>query len=296
VPRPGRKADIGRARRLLVADLTYVADPKFDDPTTHDAILAPSPASGTADPDRADSSCDADASPARRIGFPSGEQEAHAFRKMNYLKYLADRLRDRIDPDSPDPADLNRIERLQAEALALKNQIVLTHMRLAVSVAKRRCGAGYDLCDRISDGSFALMQAVDRFDYSRGNRFSTYAYWSIHNEVARHDRKARHLRLRSLNPYWQSLARPDPEIERYEQDDAQAGRKAAVDRLLGRLDDRERWIIVNHHGLGGAAEQTLKQIARHLGISKERVRQIEERAHAKLRDFASREAIRPADL
>ena len=56
---------------------------------------------------------------------------------MNYLKYLARRIRDRIDPDSPVPADLDEVERLQAEALKLKNQIVETHLRLVVSVAKK---------------------------------------------------------------------------------------------------------------------------------------------------------------
>ncbi len=291
-----RQADIDRARRLLAADLTYVPHPIFDDPSAHDAILAPSPASGTAGPDRALASCDADAAPFRRTGFPSREQEAHVFRKMNYLKCLACRIRDRIDPDSPDRVNLDQIERLQAEALKLKNQVVETHMRLAVSVAKRQVRAGYDLSERISDGSFALMQAVDRFDCERGTRFSTYAYWSILNEVARHDRKARHHRHRSFGIDQASLAAPDSEIERYEQDDAQVGRRAAVDRLLGRLDGRERWIVVNHNGIGGVPERTLGQIGLELGISKERVRQIEQRAHAKLRGFASREAMQLADL
>ena len=71
---------------------------------------------------------------------------------------------------------------------------------------------------------------------------------------------------------------PDSEIERYERDEAQDGRRAAVDRLLRRLDGRERRIIVNHNGIGGVPEQTLRQIAMDLGISKERVRQIEQRS------------------
>ena len=114
--RRSRKAHIERARRLLAADLTYIAHPSFDDPSAGDAILAPSPASETAGPDRALASCDADAAPSRGTRSPSREQEAHVFRKMNYLKCLACRIRDRIDPDSPDRVDLDQIERLQAEA------------------------------------------------------------------------------------------------------------------------------------------------------------------------------------
>jgi RNA polymerase primary sigma factor len=53
---------------------------------------------------------------------------------------------------------------------------------------------------------------------------------------------------------------------------------------------RERWILASRYGIGGASEQTLKQIGQALGISKERVRQIATRASAKLREFARREA------
>ena len=133
--RRSRKAHIARAHRLLAADPTYIAHPSFDDPSAGEAILAPAPASETAGPDRALASCDADAAPSRGTRLPSRKQEAHVFRKMNYLKCLACRIRDRIDPDSPDRVDLDRIERLQAEALKLKNQVVETHMRLVVAVA-----------------------------------------------------------------------------------------------------------------------------------------------------------------
>ena len=77
---------------------------------------------------------------------------------MNYLKYLARRICDRIDPDSPVPGDLDEVERLQAEALKLKNQIVETNLRLVVSFAKKHVRPGYDMPERISDGTFALMQ------------------------------------------------------------------------------------------------------------------------------------------
>ena len=138
-----------------------------------------------------------DADSSRRTRLPSREQEAHQFRKMNYLKCLARRICDRIDPDSPDRRDLDKIERLLAEALKLKNQIVETHLRLVVSVAKKRVRAGYDMPERISDGTFAMMHAVDRFNFALGNRFSTYATWAIFNEFTRHDRKECWRRKRS---------------------------------------------------------------------------------------------------
>jgi RNA polymerase primary sigma factor len=72
--------------------------------------------------------------------------------------------------------------------------------------------------------------------------------------------------------------------------------RAAVERLLSRLDGRERRILESRHGIGGVAEQSLQQIGRELGISKERVRQIEQRAHAKLRRLAGLEAIELSSL
>jgi RNA polymerase primary sigma factor len=288
-----RKADIGRARCLLAAELKYVAHPSFDDPTVRDVILASSPGFETPGLDQNSVTRGSDADSSRGNRFPSREHEAHMFRKMNFLKFLAARIRDRIDPDCPRPGDLDDMERLQAEALKLKNEIVETHLRLVVSIAKKRVTPSYDLSDRISDGTFALMEAAERFDVARGYRFSTYATWAIFNELTRRDRKEWCRRKRSVPLSYDSLATPDV---RSEQNEAHDERRKAVERLLSRLDKRERWIMVNRHGIGGVPQQTLKQIGLDLGISKERARQLEERAHAKLRGFARLEAIEPTDF
>ena len=143
--RKSRKADIERARRLLATKLTYIAHPSFDDPSAHDAILAPSPGVEIPELDRTPVTHGPNMDFSRRTRLPSREQEAHQFRKMNYLKCLACRIRDRIDPDSPDRSDLDQIEQLQAEAVKLKNQIVETHLPLVCSFAKKFVRAGYDL-------------------------------------------------------------------------------------------------------------------------------------------------------
>jgi RNA polymerase primary sigma factor len=289
-----RKVDLGRARRLLAADLTYVPHPSFDDPSAHDAILSPAPepvgveAARRIEPAAYRVSYMASS---RNVAILSREQEAHLFRRMNYLKCLACRLRDRIDPRRPRVRDLDELERLQHEALEVRNRLVEANLRLVVSTLKRRLRPGSDLSERVSDGNFALLLAVDRFDFARGNRFSTYATWAIINEVVRYDRKERRRRDRSVARHLDSLASPDSESERYEQDEAQHQRGAAVERILGRLEWRERRILENRHGIGGVPERTLRQIGLDLGISKERVRQIEQRAHAKIRGLACLESI-----
>jgi RNA polymerase primary sigma factor len=294
--RRSRKADIARAHRLLAADLTYVAHPSFDDPGARDAILAPTTGFEGPGPDRTPAGRDPDADPSPEDRFPDRECEAHAFRKLNYLKFLASRIGDGIDSDSPVTAELDELERLQIEAQKLKNRIVETHLPLAVSVAKKRFRPGYDLFDRISDATFALMHAVDRFDFARGNRFTTYATWAIVNELTRYDRLQRRRSSRAVGLHADCLATIESDSERYEREEAQDVCRAAVDRLLGRLNWRERRILECRHGIGGGAEHSLKQIGRDLGISKERVRQIEQRAHAKLRSFARLEAIELSEL
>ena len=290
------KGDIERARRILDKKLTYIAHPSFDDPSARDAILAPSPVSQAPGLDLTPVCRASGEDSSRGARIPSRELEAHQFRKLNCLKCLACRIRDRIDPDSPVPVDLDEIERLQIDALKLKNQIIETHLRLVISVAKKFDRAGYDLSERISDGTFALMQAVDRFDFARGNRFSTYATWAIINELTGFDRKERHRRYRSIELYQHSFAAPESASVDPEQKAAQNQRAAVVGCWLDRLDERERRILASRYGIGGAPEQTLLQIGRDLGISKERVRQLVARAQDKLRGFARLDGLEPSEL
>jgi RNA polymerase primary sigma factor len=140
------------------------------------------------------------------------------------------------------------------------------------------------------------MRAVERFDFARGNRFTTYAAWAVLHELAQYDRKLRRRHVRVVGLHDVCLATEESETERYEREEAQDVRRATLARLLGRLDGRERRVLEHRHGIGGAARHSLQQIGRDMGISKERVRQIEQRAHARLLRLARLEAIELASL
>ena len=294
-----RAAGLGptaRARRNIGTRLNYIDHPSFDDPTARDAILAPFT-----------ESADDEAShqlqpsewlrpfPAGRSGAPflSREHEAHLFRKMNYLKCRANQLlSEQLDPDRPNAADLDEIELLQREALTVQNRLVEMYVRLVVSIANRRARVGYDLCECVSDGNLALIRAVDCFDFAKGNRFSSYATRVIHNVLARNEWRFMRRRVHQFALNEEFVAARDSDDLECEREEAQNERRKVLNRWLGRLDKRERRILVNRYGLGGAAVQTLAQIGRELAISKERVRQIEVRAQIKLREFASLEPAR----
>jgi RNA polymerase sigma factor (sigma-70 family) len=284
-----------RACRLLEVKLEFIDHSSFDERSQRAAILAPMP-----EP--------ADAKAARKSRAPKGlppylaslyevpllsrEQEAHLFRKMNYLKHEAARLREKLDPARAKSADLDEIERLQEEALGVKNQIIRANLRLVVSIAKRHVGPTNNFFELVSDGNMSLIRAVEKFDFSRGNKFSTYASWAIMKNYARSIPEENFRRDRFVTGHEEMFeATADTRSDEHEYEGNLKRMQEAVKGMLGRLDERERRIIISRFGLGGASEQTLEQLGRELGITKERVRQIESRAQHKLRRIASEQKL-----
>ena len=281
-----------RALRLLETKLEFMGHESFNDPAARASILGPMPT--------------ADAKSTRRPKAPRGlppylaslyevpllsrEQEAHLFRKMNFLKFQANTLREGLEPARARTTELDEIERLQEEALAVKNQIIRANLRLVVSIAKRHVGPINNFFELVSDGNMSLIRAVEKFDYSRGNKFSTYASWAIMKNFARTIPEENYRRDRFVTGHEEMFeAAADNRTDEHEYESALKRMQEAVKGMLGRLDDRERRIIISRYGLNGANEQTLEQLGRELGITKERVRQIESRAQDKLRRFAKEE-------
>jgi len=182
---------------------------------------------------------------------------------------------------------------LYDEAVSTKNQIIRANLRLVVSIAKRHVGPTQNFFELVSDGNMSLMRAVEKFDYSRGNKFSTYASWAIMKNFARTipDEHRRQDRFRTSHAEMFSTTE-DERSDQFEQETVQAQREAQVGKILERLDEREQKIIIRRFGLRRGEEPlTLKQVGMELGVTKERVRQIEARALSKLRKAAEEEKI-----
>ncbi len=223
------------------------------------------------------------------------EQEVWLFRKFNYLKHKAATLRKQLDVEHPSARLMDQIERIYDEIVSLKNRIVRANLRLVVSIAKRRVSAGDSFFDLVSDGNMSLIRAVEKFDYARGNKFSTYASWAIMKNYARTipDEHKRRDRFRAADMELLQTA-ADRREDEYQQRMAATDRLAQVGKFLDRLDSREQTIIVRRYGLDHVHEpQTLKEVGSALGVTKERVRQIEAKALEKLREAAAAEAMLP---
>lgn len=223
------------------------------------------------------------------------EQEVWLFRKFNYLKYRATLLREQLQPERPSARLMDEIETLYQEIVELKNRIVRANLRLVVSIAKRRVTASDSFFDLVSDGNISLMRAVEKFDYARGNKFSTYASWAIMKNYARtipNEHKHRD-RFRAADMELLQTA-PDERGDETQRRLSESDRHYQIEQFLDRLDSREQTIIIRRYGLDHEHDpQTLKEVGAALGVTKERVRQIEAKALEKLREAAEIESILP---
>jgi RNA polymerase primary sigma factor len=294
-----------RAEQLMKQAQDYIAHPSFDDAALEAEIIGPMPGAAEFEEKRADmrvpKDVPAELAPLYEVPLLNKEQEQHLFRQMNFLKHKLKKIVDRFrNPDGTVNAakvrieDLEAIERLQEKVTAVKDLLISCNMRLVVSIAKRHSGQTDNFFELLSDGNMSLMRAVEKFDYSRGNKFSTYASWAIMKNFARSipEEKTRKERYVTGRDELFDVA-PDTRSDEHELVSTAEQATFRVNRLLEHLAPRDREIVRLRAGLDGSEPKTLEQIGQQLGITKERVRQLNVRIMKQLRDLAG---DRPIDL
>ncbi|MHB0946265.1 MAG: sigma-70 family RNA polymerase sigma factor [Sedimentisphaerales bacterium] len=287
-----------RIRKLLAAHIDYVASDEFTAADAEAKILS-QPVSVRRTPkgilektkNRPNENWQEFIATIQNVHSLNREQESELFRRYNFLKYLAAERIHHLNLNSPCAKAANEAEQYLKQAERIKNLIVEANLKLVVRVAGRHTATGANLSDLISEGNMALIRAVEKFDYVKGFRFSTFASWVIAREFAKF------LPAESARTE-RTVSHDDVDIERQQSKPAgieliESTRRSLEQVIEENLTEREQYIIRYHFGLTGTMVKkkfkTLKQIGDELGITKERVRQIELVALGKLRQTLSAE-------
>ncbi len=218
----------------------------------------------------------------------SAQEERDLFRAMNYLRYRACVLQSQLGVLDPDSDVVTKLEKILEGANLIRDRIVQSNLRLVISIIRKYVTAQYSFDELLSDGIDTLMHTVDRFDFDRGFRFSTYAYRSItrtaYQQVA--DRRKELLRSTSRADELANILTEGKTFPS-ETESTSDEMRGLLAKLLLKLDRRERLIVCGRYVVErGQKAKTFQAMGDKLGISKERVRQIERNAVRKLRAFA----------
>lgn len=213
-------------------------------------------------------------------------RERALFLKFNFHKQQFVAMRRRLEPQFARARELNQLEGHLRRATETKNAIVRANLRLVVSVARKHLRPGLNLMELISDGNITLMRAVESFDAHRGFRFSTYASLALMKGFARSIPLMRAAVAGTTGGEAASRIVEVPDA-RGDAVTRQLVARDELQRLLAGLNAREREIVQSHFGVDRAAPASYDELSVRLGLTKARVRQIEQAAMAKLRDAAS---------
>jgi len=287
-----------RAKEILAKKIEFIDSDEFLEADAAEKILAETispkrlPSSGPAGPYKLGTgSLDSYLQALKDSSVLSRDKEVELFRRYNFLKYLACTTRAGIKPAQTSGARLRKIENYLAEAEMIKEIIIEANLRLVVSIASKHTADGANLQDLVSEGNFSLMRALEKFDYTRGFRFATYATWAIAKDYARNIPAETSRLDKARAGSMQNIHRDLRITEAADFAAIERARKSLVQVIKDELNEREQYIILNHFGLIGSLikkeKKTLKQIGDHLNLTKERVRQIELIALQKLRHSLS---------
>ncbi len=284
-----------RARELIARPVDYIDNPDFDDAARDAEFTGDMPGKVEFENKLTVMRPPKDVPPqmAHLYEWPllTKDQEQHLFRKMNYLKHKLHRFGQNVDPARAKVRELRKAEALRAEIKAVRDVLINCNQRLVYNNAKKHLANGTEnIDDLVSDGNLSLMRAVEKFDYARGNKFSTYATWAIIKNFARSIPDEKTHKQRYMTGHDEVFeAKADVRTDEHEVLATADAAKTKVCKLLDHLDPRTRELIRMRTGLDGSREMTLEQIGQHFGITKERVRQINVRGMKQLREWAAKE-------
>lgn len=260
--------DLARSQRLLRLYRLQIrsnSEPAFNAPNAAARILCP----------------EHDMRSAAVMDVPT---ERSIFRQYNFRKHRFCQALRGLEARVPADHVLDGLEEEARSIVQIRNWIVSCNLGLVYRIVRLHVSDPGRATDAISEGSMALLRCVDRFDYRRENRFSTYAGWAIMRAMA--STLAEYSTARTwVRPVENETLAANPDLRSVNvSESADSARQvAALRKAIARLPEREQIVLLEHFGLAGGHGRTLEQIGQQLHLSKERVRQIRSEAMDRLR-------------
>jgi RNA polymerase primary sigma factor len=205
-------------------------------------------------------------------------------------------LQPKVGPAGPTDEEAQELLRWYRTAVAYREQIAETNLALVLAMAKRTRMSEVDFADLVSEGNMALLRSVDKFDCARGFKFSTYACRAILKAFSRQGMKLSKYRQRFPTDFDPALEKSNhlENVRRTHEEECAEEVKHIVLNNDAELTQVEQTVIHHRFGLGAKKEAeplTLEQVGQIIGVTKERVRQIQNKALEKIRLYLEENAI-----
>jgi RNA polymerase sigma factor (sigma-70 family) len=225
-----------------------------------------------------------------------GAEERLMFLRFNFAKRKLSRLQKTIAREGLTRANAQEFLEWHRKFEHFREYLVRTNLALVLAMAKRTRLGDVDFAEIVSEGNMALLRAVDKFNVDRGFKFSTYACRAILKAFSRTALKSSRHKSRFPVEFEPDMEKSDWQDRRRDQveEDCIDELKAIVDRNLADLSNVEETVIRRRFNWQQQEEHplTLEEVGQIIGVTKERVRQIQNKALAKIRSVMEEGVLR----